>query len=141
MTAKLSVVQCNLISAVAQQNGFSEFKVKTDSGSAKGDNYLGIITKVTIENGERKLELILKSASLNDDFRNSTPIHDLFRREIHVYEAIFVELEKFQKNNHISNPFLGHAKFYGKCNEEGKECLVMANMIENGTVCGIGRIL
>ncbi|XP_023012806.2 uncharacterized protein [Leptinotarsa decemlineata] len=132
MAKELSVVQFALIEQIAHQNGFDVFDLEVSSGSEKGDNYLGIITRVTVKDEKRKIELILKSASTNDAFRRSAPVHKLFCREIHIYDKIFPAFQMFQKEFNIPDPFLGHAKLYGKSQKNGNECLIMENLIESG---------
>ncbi|XP_023018842.2 uncharacterized protein [Leptinotarsa decemlineata] len=132
MSVILSDEQNKLINAIALRNGFTgDFKVETSAGSAKGDNFLGVITRITIKNDQRKLELILKTASTNAALRKTVSIHGLFCREINIYE-IFREFEKFQDEYNITNRFTGHAKLYWSSKDEGNECLVMENIVENG---------
>ncbi|KAG5880138.1 hypothetical protein JTB14_002158 [Gonioctena quinquepunctata] len=132
MIVQLTEQQSDLIKIIAHQNGFSNFEVETCPGTVKGDNYLGVITRVTVKNEEKKMELILKAATTSEALRKSTPIHIIYNREIFMYGTVFEEFKKFQKEHNISDPFLGYAKLFGKCLDEGSECLVMENLLERG---------
>ncbi|XP_023012807.2 uncharacterized protein [Leptinotarsa decemlineata] len=133
MSVLLSEEQKIIIDSVARKNGFTDdFEVAACAGTVKGDNYLGVITRVTIKNDARKLEVILKSASTSEALRKAVSIHNVFCREIYIYEKIFGEFKKFQDNYIISNPFSGHAKLYETSLKDGHECLVMENIVENG---------
>ncbi|CAG9824035.1 unnamed protein product [Phaedon cochleariae] len=127
----LSAEQQKLIETISKENGFTDYEVKAISGSAKGDNYLGVITSVTIEDGNNKLELILKSAHVGE-IRNQMPIHKAYMREIFVYEQVFAKFKKFQEEYRISEPFQSYPKLYGTCDTESSECLVMENLRESG---------
>ncbi|CAG9864250.1 unnamed protein product [Phyllotreta striolata] len=68
-------------------------------GSDKGQNYLGIITKVKVsgtdEKGDTKtVNLIIKSAPQSQEFRDYIKIDILHEREVYMYERVFVELSK-----------------------------------------------
>ncbi|KAG5880139.1 hypothetical protein JTB14_002159 [Gonioctena quinquepunctata] len=132
MIVQLTEQQSDLIKKIAQENGCFDFEVDTCPGTVKGDNYLGIITKVTVKNEGKKMELILKAAATSEALRKITPIHIIYNREIFMYETVFSEFRRFQEEHNISDPFLGYAKLLGKCSDEGSECLVMENMLERG---------
>ncbi|XP_023012808.2 uncharacterized protein [Leptinotarsa decemlineata] len=129
----LSEEQKKIIDSVARKNGFTgDFEVGACAGTAKGDNYLGDILRVSIKNDARKLEVILKSTLTSEALRKEVSMDNVFSREIYIYEKVFGEFKKFQDNFVISNPFSGHPKLYEASHKAGQECLVMENMVENG---------
>ncbi|CAG9824034.1 unnamed protein product [Phaedon cochleariae] len=128
---ELTPGQRQLIDKIAKENGFKDHQVKAITGSAKGDNYLGVITSVTIEDGHNKLELVLKSSHVGE-IRNQVPIRKAYQREIFVYEQVFTKFKEIQEEYHISEPFESFAKLYGTCDTESSECLVMEDLRESG---------
>ncbi|KAJ8931402.1 hypothetical protein NQ314_015689 [Rhamnusium bicolor] len=132
MNVKLSEEHNKLIEDIALRQGLSNFDLETNSGSIKGDGYLGIITTADIKNGKNKLNLILKSAQDNEELRKMAPVRDIYLREIYLYNKIFPEFDKFQRENGLLNGFSGHAKIYGSCDKQNEECLVLENLREIG---------
>ncbi|XP_023018341.2 uncharacterized protein [Leptinotarsa decemlineata] len=132
MWKQLSGIHSDLIEEIGHQNGFTNFAIDIKPGSAKGDNYLGLIRKLTIKSHERKFDLILKTPASSRNQKNAVPIHKIFLREIYVYEKLFKEFKKFQNVYRISSPFLGYPRFYGKCDRIGNECVVLENIVEEG---------
>ncbi|KAJ8942620.1 hypothetical protein NQ318_013333 [Aromia moschata] len=78
MDVQLTVEQNNLITSIAENEGFNEFDITTSSGSSKGDHYMGVITKVSVKNHHRKLELIMKTAPTNTKLRDIIPESVIF---------------------------------------------------------------
>ncbi|KAJ8942640.1 hypothetical protein NQ318_013353 [Aromia moschata] len=132
MEVQLSPGQSNAIDRIAEEEGFEDFDVTTNAGSLKGDNYMGVITKVGVKNHRKKLDLILKSASSNVKLREIVPIRKAFVREITIYETVFPAFDEFLKENGCPEGFSGHPKVYGTCNEENEEFLLLENLKEIG---------
>uniref|UniRef100_A0A6P7GGL7 Uncharacterized protein LOC114338723 n=1 Tax=Diabrotica virgifera virgifera TaxID=50390 RepID=A0A6P7GGL7_DIAVI len=129
---ELSKEQKELIDKVAKENGFGDYEVISNAGSVKGDNFLGIINSIIVKNSEKTLNLILKSAHTNEAFRNAAPIHNIFTREIYLYEQVFGEFKKFQNKHNIINQFVSIPKAYLCSSEVGKEALLMENLKTEG---------
>ncbi|XP_050499198.1 uncharacterized protein LOC126879897 [Diabrotica virgifera virgifera] len=117
-----------LIDRIASENGFTDYEIITSSGSSKGDNFLGVLTAITIKDKEKSLDLILKSSHTNKGFREAAPIKEIYNREIFLYERVFKEFKKFQEEHNIEDPFDSVPKCYSSFTEEGLECLVMENL-------------
>ncbi|CAG9853776.1 unnamed protein product [Phyllotreta striolata] len=132
MSQKLIESHSRIIEKIAEDQGFKEYEVYVNSGSEKGDNYLGVLTAVTVKSDGRKLELILKSTPRDDNARKSSPMRAAFLREIHLYERIFRALRKFQDEFNIAEPFDCYAKLYATSTEEFDEFLVMENLKSDG---------
>lgn len=132
MSTKLTEAQYHLLEQIADENGFTDHELKEYSTSSKGDNYLGQMVCVTIENNDKKLELINKTAPTNVKFRTSLPVRELFLKEIYLYETVLQTFTNFQKEYGLKNPFRAFPKFYGKCEDEYNECLVLENLVKHG---------
>ncbi|CAG9830312.1 unnamed protein product [Diabrotica balteata] len=117
-----------LVDRVASENGFTDYEIITNSGSNKGDNFLGILTAITIKNKEKSLDVILKTSETNKQVRDSTPFRDLYKREIFLYERVFEEFKKFQEEYNIEDRFESVPKFYLSFTEDELEGLVMENL-------------
>uniref|UniRef100_A0A6P7G7P3 Uncharacterized protein LOC114338726 n=1 Tax=Diabrotica virgifera virgifera TaxID=50390 RepID=A0A6P7G7P3_DIAVI len=117
-----------LVDRIARENGFTDYEIITSSGSNKGDNFLGILTAITIKNKEKSLDVILKTSETNKQVRDSTPFRDLYKREIFLYERVFKEFKKLQEEYSIEDPFDSVPKFYLSFTEDDLEGLVMENL-------------
>ncbi|CAG9830314.1 unnamed protein product [Diabrotica balteata] len=117
-----------LVDGIASENGFTDYEIITSSGSNKGDNFLGVLSAITIKNKEKSLDLILKASQTNKEDRESTPYRNLYNREIYLYEKIFKEFKKFQEEHNIEDAFESVPKFYSSFTEDGLESLIMENL-------------
>lgn len=127
---QISEVHSKLIRSITAKEGITDYDITLNPGSIRGDNYLGVITTVTIKDraSTRELNFILKAALKNEAARKQTPVRALYLREFYVYEEIFKAYEELQKENNVKNPFKAYAECYGTCSEEFDECLVLKNM-------------
>lgn len=132
MAGLLTENQYKLVTKIAEQNNFTQYSIEEYSTSSKGDNYVGEIICVSIKSPDRTLELVVKKAPASEQFRKLMPIRDIFLNEIYLYNEVLPTFVKFQKENGLKNIFDSYAKFYGKCEGENDECLVMENLIKNG---------
>ncbi|KAF2904038.1 hypothetical protein ILUMI_02135 [Ignelater luminosus] len=117
--------------------GITNYTINVVPGSVIGDNYLGVIAKVTVtgkdKNGENKVtNFIVKSAPQNEVYRTLTSIRSAFDREIYMYSKVFPEFIKFQEERRILNPFKSIAKFYKSTMENKNEAVIMEDMKELG---------
>lgn len=125
---ELSEVQSAVITRIAKGCGMEEFQISAQSGSEKGDNYMGIITTVTVKSGTVELHLVLKTSHSNEQFRNTMRISIIFSREIYVYETVFPIYRKIQEECRVKNPFYANAKLCGSYVGPNVECLVMEDL-------------
>ncbi|XP_056634081.1 uncharacterized protein LOC130443460 [Diorhabda sublineata] len=128
----LTEKQQNLIRKIANENDIENFQLTKTPGSLRGDNFLGILTAITLYNKQKTLNLILKTAHQNEAFRKAAPVHEMFDREIYMYNKVFPEFEKYQKNHNIADAFDSTPKLYGYCLEDKNESLVMENLKKSG---------
>lgn len=129
MSDQLSESQKGLLTEVAKKEGIEEYQVETRPG---GDGSFGSITAVTITSNEKKMELIVKSASTDDKVRSMNPVRRAYLREIYVYEDILPAYQKFERELGVEDGFAGYPKMYGSVQNENHECLVLENLSERG---------
>lgn len=118
---------------------FEKYSLKFSKGSAKGQNYLGIITKIQVTEEDdkktpRQLNLIIKSAPGATEFREYIKIEILHAREVCMYESVFPELIKFQKEIGLEDIFDPFAKCYGTSSAIPHEHLIFEDMTAHGYV-------
>lgn len=109
-----------------------EYKISIESGSVKGDNYLGVIAKVTV-NGKKdekpiSLYWIAKNAPQSKSFREFVAIQELYEREIYVYQNLFPIFEKFQKERNVPEPFANYPQMIGTYLVAFQEAVIMEDM-------------
>ncbi|XP_072379899.1 uncharacterized protein [Diabrotica undecimpunctata] len=129
---ELSKEQKELIDQVAKENGLSDYQVIVNAGSSKGDNFLGVINTITVKSGDKTLDLILKSAQTSEALRKAAPVHEIYGREIYLYNRVFEEFKKFEKEHNIKDPFNSRPKAYLCSSKNGHESLLMENLKSKG---------
>lgn len=101
-------------------------KFHITKGTNKGDNYVGLIYRVTIEgieNGETKnIELILKTMPTSDSFV-SIRVTKMFQREIFFYREVLPIFKKTLKE--YSEIVYRFPTLYYANDEPGKEVIVL----------------
>lgn len=130
MGSKLTDVQYELLRKIAKENGFNDFELEEIPPSSKGDNYLGEILGIIIRDHEKELELFMKLYPQNDNFRKALPVQEIFGKEVLLYEKVLPQFAKFQKD--IKDAFHSFAKYYGKCEIDYNECLILENLVNKG---------
>ncbi|KAK9872363.1 hypothetical protein WA026_017821 [Henosepilachna vigintioctopunctata] len=132
MDVSISENQKLLIDQIADREGFKQYKFCVNRGSLKGDGYMGTIYVVTIEENERKLDLILKTAHTDDTVRKKTPARSVYIRENFMYNVVFKEFSEIQKQYNVPEAFDALAKYYGGLDNMREECLLLENLREVG---------
>lgn len=125
---ELSDVQSAVISKIAKNFGFKEFEICAESGSEKGDNYLGIITTVAVRSGKKELHLVLKTSHSNEQFRAALGITRIYTREIYVYDVVLPTLDRTKEEFGFKHPFQAHTQLCGSYVGHDTECLVMEDL-------------
>lgn len=130
----------NLLHQLAKNEGFSDFEIKTKTGSNHGDNYVGIITAITISgtkslNGHTKheeLELICKTPPIDKIRKKKLKSDVVFAREICIYTKLLPAYIDFQRQQGLTkaDSFLSFPKLYAsEVNQnDGIYILIMENM-------------
>lgn len=117
---------CEFITAsvekVAQNEGFSDYKIETTAGSKPGDNFLGVMTAITISgmrmvNGTAKadaLYLICKSPPLSEIRQKNWKSKIVFDREVFVYTKLLPAFDRFQREKGLNaiDSFHAYPKVY-----------------------------
>lgn len=113
----------DLLKKIAASEGFIEYSTKFDAGTNHGDNFIGLVARVTLYgtrrvNGrfkEDKLHLLCKFGPPVIERRREFNTDALFEREIYAYEKLFPAFKKFQKNKRLSDADCFHCypKYYG----------------------------
>lgn len=124
MDNKLPATLSSLLEKIAAEEQFVAFKIDGESGSGKGDNFLGVVERVTIWRQRRTahgsietetLSLICKSAPANEARRKAFQIETAFEREILFYNELGPAFVKFQRDKGLSERemFSTFPKCYG----------------------------
>ncbi|KAL1505263.1 hypothetical protein ABEB36_004864 [Hypothenemus hampei] len=124
-----------LVNKVTKENDFKDFNVEVvKSVSNDGDGYIGILQGLCIrdKNKQKELNLVIKEAPRSVKLRSQFPTREAFIREIYFYKHIYPGFTKFQEKYQISNPFNNVANFYGSCDEDFKEILLLENLKTSG---------
>ncbi|CAG9853778.1 unnamed protein product [Phyllotreta striolata] len=128
MSIEISDSQRQLIDKIAKKNNFDKYEVTTQAGSTKGDNFMGVLTTVTLNEAGKTLELIMKAALENEALRKITPIHEIYLREIYFYQNVLDSMRRFEEQYNIERPFAGCPKLYGASKADRSECFVLENL-------------
>ncbi|XP_018568333.1 uncharacterized protein LOC108908702 [Anoplophora glabripennis] len=132
MCSQLTAEQNDCIRIIAENENISNYELEVNTGSVKGDGYLGIISTINLISERKNLNMILKMAETNEELRNKIVIRKAYLREIYAYNRIFSEFENFQRKRNMQNGFSAFAKIYGSCEEDCKEFLILENLKEAG---------
>ncbi|XP_055303848.1 uncharacterized protein LOC129569222 [Sitodiplosis mosellana] len=127
-----------LLHQVAKNQGFSDYEIKTKTGSNHGDNFVGVMTAITLSgtkglngNGARQeLHLICKTPPA-DEARKKLLRSDLvFDREIYTYSKLLPAFVRFQQEQGLSevDAFSSFPKVYASEAKNGSYILIMEDM-------------
>lgn len=124
-----------LLTKIAKEQGFVDFTTENQPGSNHGDNFVGVMTSVTITgnckmNGkikEEKLHLLVKLAPENEARRNEFMSSAVFKREVFAYTKMLPTYVQFQKDKGLSESesFLSFPKCYAAIADEENEQFVV----------------
>lgn len=126
------------VEKVASSEGFQNFDVKINHGSAVGDGFMGLVFKVTIQeiDKDKKLNLVLKSPPDNLTRRNEFGSMNLFRREVIIYNEVLPAFVAFQEERRIkkADGFFEFPKcYFAEYDEEKSESvIIMEDLRESG---------
>ncbi|GJQ76124.1 hypothetical protein Trydic_g1872 [Trypoxylus dichotomus] len=124
------------IEELVQAREIVDYKIDVESGTKKGDNYLGVIAKITItgkkDDKDINLHWIAKNAPQVKSFRELAGIESIYCREIYVYRELFSIFDKFQNERNILKPFVNYPKLIGTYLEPFQEVVIMEDVKFNG---------
>lgn len=116
-----------------KQRRHSRYELENTSSNSKGEGYLGDIMYVKVLTGigketEKTYHLVIKSAKQSDKLRETSPIKEVFDREIFMYAEVFPAFERFQLKNDVSQPFRKFAQCFNVCKENRREAIIFQNL-------------
>lgn len=142
--AELSeVIRTGLRQVLIKELGSDKIDMSIETGSKKGDNYVGIVYRVNgklkgVSNGDANnnkdkssINLILKVAPTNKARRESFSSRDAFLREIEMYDEVLPMFRQFQESNCIipeENGFHEYPKCYKTIRSDMDETLVLQDL-------------
>lgn len=121
----------DLLNNVAKGEGFSTYTTEFKAGSNHGDNFLGVLTSVTINgqrnNNDEQLHLLVKLAPTNEIRRQEFHSVPVFKREALMYNKILPLFRNFQREKGLSDSdaFTAYPKCYIAIADEKKDQFVV----------------
>lgn len=123
---------------VASSEGFVNYDIKVDHGSAIGDGFVGLMFKATIRelDSDKVLSVLLKSPPENYVRRHDFGALALFKREVLMYNEVLPAFVKFQEERKIKAPqgFFEFPKCYFAEYSDEKEdaVIIMGDLRDSG---------
>lgn len=124
-----------LLKDVIKSEGFTDYTVQYQPGSNHGDNYLGVMTSVTVSGTRNKsgrqlidqLHLVCKLAPSTEARRKEFKSLVVFQREAVMYNKILPLLAEFQREKGLSKDeaFTAYPKCYVAIADETTEQMVV----------------
>lgn len=118
---------------IALKKNLKKFNITITGSSEKGDGYLGDITFVKVQDESGKIySFVVKSGKKSIPLRGRFPIRNSFKNEIFVYEQVFPQFVRFQKEKGVKCAFDNFAKCYETNLYEDMEVVVLENLKDAG---------
>lgn len=105
---------------------------EVSSGSKPGDGYLGIHAIAKIVGKNKTLNVFIKLAPANEEFRKQEAVGKGFLNECLFYKIIAPTLTGFEEEKGSKTRFESIPKCYKVINREFKETIVLENLLESG---------
>ena len=118
----------NLLDLVIENEDVIDGKVNILGQNQAGDGYLGTINNAEIVGKNKRLNLIVKTAPVNEKLREQAPIREVFTTEINFYTKIYPALREFQAEHGGGEPFVELARCYATSKRVFGEGLVLQNL-------------
>lgn len=126
----------DLINDIAKSEGFTDYTTEYKPGSNHGDNFLGIMTCVTVCGprnnnsstvSNETLHLLCKLAPTNPIRRKEFRSADVFRREALMYNKILPQFKEFQDEKGLtdSDSFNAYPKCYVAIADEERDQFIV----------------
>lgn len=126
----------NLINEIAVNEGFTKYTIELKPGSKHGDNFLGVVTSVTIVGQRNRLNecivgdsmhLVCKLAPEGEARRQEFHSVEVFQREVVMYTEILPAFLEFQREKGLSDIdcFVSYPKCYVAIADEQKDQFVV----------------
>ncbi|XP_031355022.1 uncharacterized protein LOC116179377 [Photinus pyralis] len=104
----------------------------SSSGLESGDNFIGLIYNVTVNDTNGTLHLVLKVAPQEGTFRETFAVREIYKSEIFTYKEILREFFELQRDKNLERNFQAFAKLYASSTEYLREALIMENVKMKG---------
>lgn len=120
-----------LLAPILPKLNITDHSLEVNSGSAKGDGYLGDIWNVKVHHSNGDIKLVVKTAEPDEHQREIIRIELLFESEINFYTTIFPAMDALQVEKQVEYP-LKLTKCYGSSLTKGKEALILQDLKSEG---------
>ncbi|KAL0871628.1 hypothetical protein ABMA27_004154 [Loxostege sticticalis] len=131
-TGKIDPELKSILDRIAKKEGFTTYKLSVKNITPNGNNYLGLLSEVTVQDTltNKELDLFVKSIIANADELKAISVSEVYGIEIYFYLELSKILEKFQVDAQIP---IEERYTIVKCYKESTtEHIVMENMIKKG---------
>lgn len=129
------LIRNDLRQVLVKELGSEKIDWKVEAGSAKGDNFIGIVYRVvgklTENDAVTSISVILKIAPTSKARREAIAMREVFLREIKIYEEVLPMFWRFQISKGISpeeNGFNEYPKCYKTIDAEINETLILEDL-------------
>ncbi|KAL0822209.1 hypothetical protein ABMA28_004339 [Loxostege sticticalis] len=122
----------SIVDKIAKKEGFITYNLSVKNITPDGNNYLGLLSEVTVQDTvtNKKLDLFVKSIIANADQLKVISVSEVYGVEIYFYLELSKILEELQANAQIP---IEERYTIVKCYKESTtEHIVMENMIKKG---------
>lgn len=128
------------LNSIAKSEGFTDYTIDTKAGSNHGDNFLGVMTAITLSgtkglNGKSRkeeLHLICKMPPANEIRNRNFKTDIVFERELYMYGTVLPAFVRFQRERGLAecDQFLSFPKAYvcERDSETGTYLLIMEDL-------------
>ncbi|KAJ3649623.1 hypothetical protein Zmor_021354 [Zophobas morio] len=115
---------------VAKEQGMRNYKLTNIQTNKEKEGNMGLIIMATIEETttNKKLNLVVKAAFLDEDVRQNVPIERAFLNEIYFYTEVYPTFKKFERECGILHGINFVPKCYKTLTDNGKEMLCLDNL-------------
>ncbi|CAK1550258.1 unnamed protein product [Leptosia nina] len=123
----------NTLDKELDEHGYIPRDVKIDPISSGGANYTSKLFLVDVTTPKEQLKLFAKVAIINKELRQTMCADWLFKTERIVFTKIAKVFDRLQTRYNIpEDEKLRFPKFYGCSDEQGKEVVLMENLMASG---------
>lgn len=131
MVSNLPGYVVDLLDEIVQAQGIIDYRLEFKPGSTHGDNFFGVIHRITLsgwrDGAEVRLSLICKLSSTNKARRREFRMDTAFGREVLMYTKILPILQEFQRNKGLlaGEGFAAYPKCYAAVADEQTDRFVV----------------
>ncbi|VEN34660.1 unnamed protein product [Callosobruchus maculatus] len=121
------------LQGLPERQGFARYEIKRTGVTGKNEGYIGDIVFVTVtgftkDKRDKRLDLVIKVSKDNQYLRENFIIVTAFKQEIHFYDKVLPEFERFQNEKGVKQVFQSYPKYYMWLELPQREIIVLQNM-------------